>query len=60
MINTYMIEEIGRLEREERVRSLAPIPDFFEPKISQPSWASRRIGLLLQALVSTLPSLLGK
>lgn len=60
MINTYMIEEIGRLEHEERVRSLAPVPDFFEPKASKPSWVSRRIEQLLQALVSTLTSMPGK
>lgn len=42
MINFYVITEVARLEYEERVRSLAPIPDFFETmKADQP-------GLLLR------------
>ena len=58
MINFYVITEVARLEHEERVRSMAPIPDFFEPmKADQPGWVSRRIVRLLHALASGLASL---
>lgn len=52
MFNEYMIRVIGKLEHEERERSLAPIPDFFEPmKASQPGWVSRPVVRMLQWVV---------
>jgi hypothetical protein len=50
MINDPMIYTIGRLEQEERVRSLAPVPDFDPMKVDQPAWVSRQIVRLLHAL----------
>ena len=58
MFNYYMIHEIGRLEHEERVRSLTPIPDFGGPAITnEPRWALRQIALLLHTLASGSASL---
>lgn len=58
MINLYLIAEVARLEHEERVRSLAPIPDFFDPmKADQPGWVSRQIVRSLHALGGGLASL---
>ncbi len=58
MINFYLITEVARLEHEERVRSLAPIPDFFEPvKADQPGWVSRQSRRLRDMLERRLPAL---
>lgn len=58
MINFYLIAEVARLEHEERVRLMAPVPDFFEPmKADRPGWVSRQVVRSLHAVASGLASL---
>lgn len=58
MINLYLIAEVARLEHEERVRSLTPIPDFGGLMITnEPGWVSQLARRLLAPLGKRLAGL---
>ena len=58
MFNYYMIHEIGRLEHEERVRSVPCVPEFGGPAITnEPRWLSRQARRLRSALPDGLAML---
>ena len=54
----YTTSTIARMEYEERVRSLAPIPDFDSPPMTdQPGWVSRQAKRLRSVLEYRLAGL---
>lgn len=58
MNNLYILETVVKLEHEERMRRLAPIPDFFKPvNANPPGWVSRQARRLLSGLENGLAGL---
>jgi hypothetical protein len=58
MSNDYLISVTARLEHEHRVRSMAPVPDFFDPmEANQSGWLLRPIKRLHNAMASGSASL---
>jgi hypothetical protein len=54
----YTVSMIARMEHEQRIRSLAPVPEYGNSlKADQPRWVAIQAGRLLHALGSGLASI---
>jgi hypothetical protein len=49
---------VARIEHEQRIRSLAPVPEYDDPVVTdQPRWVSKQAGRLLCALGNGLAAI---
>ncbi len=54
----YSVHMLARMEHEQMIRSLAPVPEYGEPVMAdQPRWVSKQTGRLFHALESGLASI---